>query len=125
MSDIEALEDLAVRSEEEDIDEFVQIYRSCRDHGGDMISIMTKTAGMITEKICIENDIKAALYQKKMEGVIITCVPVVILAMLRAGSRSYIEPLYTTLTGRIIMTAALAGMIAAYLMIRKITEVEI
>jgi tight adherence protein B len=125
MYDVEVLENLASRADEEDIDDFVQVYRSCREHGGDMISTMTKTAGMITEKICIENDIRAMLYQKKMEGMIISAVPLLILAMLRAGSRSYIEPLYSTLTGRIVMTAAICGIALAYHLIKKITEVEI
>ncbi len=125
ITDIKALEDFARRAAMEDVDIFVQVYRACRETGGDLAGALNKSAEIIGEKMIIENEIRTMAAQKKYEGRIITAMPVVIILFLRAASPEYLEVMYETLAGRSLMTMALAATFGAYLMIERITDIEI
>lgn len=124
-SDIIALDDFAARADMEDIYIFVQVYRACRETGGDMVSAMNKCAAVIGEKITIENEIRTMVSQKKYEGRIITAMPVVIIVFLRIMSPEYLDVMYESLAGRFMMTLALLATAGAYVLIERITDIEV
>lgn len=124
-SDKLLLKDLAFRSKSEDIDDFVQVYITCRNMGGDLEKIIGHTTEVLTDKMNIDREIKAITAQKKMEGRLISAMPVVMLLMMNVFSYSYISPLYTSAGGRIIMTAALASMAYGMYLMEKISDIEV
>lgn len=124
-SDICVWEEFAFQSGVSEIEEFTQVFRACRDTGGDLIKAADRAASVITDKINIENEIRTMAAQKKLEGKLITAMPVTLIVFLGAVSPEYIMPLYETAVGRIIMTAVLAVMTAAYRMIERITSIEV
>ena len=124
-SEAELMSDFAARSGCQDIESFVDVYLSIRETGGDMEKVISKTADILTDKISIEKEIKAIISQKQVEAKIITAMPLVILAGLNITSSGYIDPLYETLAGRIIMTVSLAGMTFAYNLTGKITDIKV
>ena len=52
-------------------------------------------------------------------------MPLVMLLMMNVFSYSYIEPLYRTAGGRIIMTGALAGVAYGMYLMEKLSEIEV
>lgn len=124
-TELEVWEDFAMRARLPDIEDFVSVFRVCRDTGGDMATALNKGAGLIGEKIITENDIKAMTAQKRTEGAIITAMPFGILLFLRIASPGYLEPLYRSPGGRIVMAGALALALAACVMIERIVRIEI
>ena len=123
--EIKVLEDFKKRKTVEDVVDFVEMYKSCRDTGGDFAGVLSKGANMIAEKITIDREIEAITYQKKIEGRVIGSMPVILLIFLNIFSPDYILPLYSELSGHIIMTFALALTIFAFAMIERITNIEI
>ena len=113
------------RSGCQDIESFTDVYLSVRETGGDMEKVISKTADILTDKISIEKEIRAIISQKQVEAKIITVMPLVILAGLNITSSGYIDPLYETIAGRIIMTVSLAGIIFAYDLTEKITDIKV
>ena len=124
-SDKVLLKDLAVRSRNEDINNFVQVYATCRSMGGDLEKIIGHTSEILTDKMTIEREIKVITAQKKTEGRIISLMPLAMLLMMNLFSYSYIEPLYQTAGGRIIMTGALAGVAYGMYLMEKLSEIEV
>lgn len=124
-SDKLLLKDFAFRSKSEDISNFVQVYVTCRDMGGNLEKIIGHTTEILTDKINIERDIKAITSQKKLEGRIISLMPLLMLLFLNMFSQSYIEPLYTTFSGRIIMTGSLAATFYGVYLMEKISDIKI
>ncbi len=124
-SDIIVWEEFAFHSGVAEIEEFTQVFRACRDTGGDLIRAADRAASVITDKIDIENDIRTMSAQKKLEGKLITAIPVILLVFLSIVSPQYIAPLYETMAGRIVMTMVLAVMAIAYRMIERITSIEV
>ena len=86
---------------------------------------MNRAAELIGEEMEIEDEIRMQVVQRKAEGRIITVMPVLIILFLRTVSPDYIGVLYQTWAGRIIMSAALAVTIGTYLVIERITNVEV
>lgn len=124
-SDKVLLADFAERSHCEDIRNFVQVYTTCRSMGGDLERVIARSCDIITDKMNIRREIRAITAQKKLEGRLIALMPPVMLALLNLLSPSYIEPLYTTAGGRIVMTGALAAMFFGVRLMERISNVEI
>jgi len=124
-SDRALLEDFARRSKSEDINNFVQVYATCRNMGGDLEKIIARASGILTDKMNIEREIKALTAQKKLEGRLIALMPLLMLLCLNMVSQSYIAPLYSTIMGRLIMTGCLAATICGVWLMEKISEIEL
>lgn len=124
-NDIRLLKDFADRSHCEDIENFVQVYSACMVTGGDLEKVLKNTIEILMDKITIEREIRTLTSQKKFEGNIITAMPLIVILFLNVFSPDYLEPLYVTVSGRLIMTGALAGLTAAHIMTRKMTDIEV
>jgi tight adherence protein B len=124
-NDIRLLRDFADRSHCEDIENFVQVYASCVITGGDLEKILKNTIEIIMDKITIEREIKTMTSQKRFEGNIITAMPLIVIMFLNVFSPDYLEPLYVTVSGRLIMTAAITGLVGAHFMTQKMTDIEV
>ena len=124
-SDSVLLLDFAERSKDEDISNFVQVYITCRSMGGNLEKVISRTSDIITEKMNIKREIKAITAQKKLEGRLIALMPIAMLLLLNLLSPSYIAPLYTGISGRLIMTGCLGLSIWGVFLMEKISTVEI
>lgn len=124
-SDKVLLKDFAFRSRNEDITDFYEVYDICRSMGGDLEKVIRHTTEMISDKMTIEREIRTITIQKKVEGRIISAMPLVMLLMLNIVSYSYISPLYTSAAGRIIMTAAFGAMIYGTYIMEKISDIKV
>lgn len=124
-SDKPLLQDFARRSGSEDIRDFVQVYVTCRNMGGDMEKMIVKTVDILTDKMEIEREIHVMTSQKKTEGRIISTMPVIMLAALNVFSPEYISPLYETAAGRLIMTGSLVLVVYGIFLMEKISQIEI
>lgn len=118
------LSEFAERSNVEDIRNFVEVYLTCRVTGGDLQTVITNASHILMEKMAIERDIRVMISQKKFEGKIISIMPILIIVSLNLTSPGYLENLYHTLAGRMVMTVALLGIVAAYVMTEKISNIE-
>ena len=124
-SDRILLADFAERSKNEDINNFVQVYITCRNMGGDLEKVIARTSDILTDKMNIEREIKMITAQKKLEGRLIALMPLAMLLILNLLSPSYIAPLYSSFIGRIIMTGCLGALCWGVWMMEKISTVEI
>ncbi len=123
-SDIRLLLDFAERSGCEDINNFVQVYMTCRTMGGDLEKVLKNTTDILVDKMNIDREIKTLTAQKKFEGKIISAIPLIVVLFLNVFSPDYLMPLYTTAAGRLIMTMALAGIAAAFYMMERLTNIN-
>ena len=109
----------------EDICLLAEVYAVCRSTGGNMAAAVNKAAALLTEKIHLEMEIETMLSQKKLEGTMIALMPAVMIIFLLWMSPAYLEPMYTTATGRLLMATALAINGFAYYWMEKMTDVTL
>ncbi len=125
MTDIEVLEDFAVRSGLEDINDMVTACKTCKKTGGNMAEALSKCSNMISDKIALQEQLNTLLSQKKFEGRIVALAPMLIILIIRFTSPSYFQPMIETGAGRVITTISLVMIITGWLYIERVNNIEI
>lgn len=124
-NDVSVLSEMADASGLEDVCDFVTIYAICKSSGASLIIALNRAAGVIMEKMSIENEIEELVKRKESEGMVILIMPALVLLFLNLFAPDYIAPMYETITGRVIMSVCAAGTVGVYMMIQKITSVDV
>lgn len=114
----------ANRSGVPDIQNFVDVYLSCRQSGSDVNQVIANASQVLMEKMSIEREIRVMTSQKQFEGKIISIMPILVIVFLNLSSPGYLDVMYQTGTGRLIMSIALGGILFAFLLTEKITKIE-
>ncbi len=120
-----ALLDFAERADMEEIYNFAQIFVLAKKSGGDLISIIRDTTRMINEKLEVQKEIDVLIAQKKYEQKILSYIVPAMIVFFSLSSPDFLEPLYSTILGRIIMTFALALYLISGYIGKKIVEIEV
>ena len=115
----------AERAHLEDIDNFVDIFVTCKRTGGDLIEVMRSTSNTIGDKIEVKQEIETMISGKKYEFNFLMILPVIMVLFLTLTSGDYMAPVFTTMVGRIAMTAAIAIFALAYVVGSKIMKINI
>lgn len=118
-------EEFAIRSGVEDIRNFSEILRTARRSGGDLVAIARTSAQRIGEKIEVNREIRTLIAGKQMEGKIMNMVPLGMILYFWICSPGFLDCLYETFRGHLIMTMLLAVYLAAYRMNQKICSIKI
>lgn len=121
----QALEDFARRVQIEEIRNFADIFSISKRAGANLVEVIKNTSGMIREKIEVKQEIEDFIAEKKMEQKILSVMPFVMIYVIKATSSEFLDPLYNTAAGRLIMTAALLLVLAGHLIAKKIMDIEV
>lgn len=117
------LEAFAKESQNEDIRDFVQVFRIAKRSGGDMGRVMERSISVLTRRMETKENIRMLVAAKRYEQQIMNFVPMGIIFYIRLTNPGYFDVLYYNLAGIIIMTAALAVYLTAYRLSEKILEI--
>lgn len=109
----------------QDIKIFTETFIAAKKTGGDMEKVVMSSIRILLEKMDILEEIKVMVAQKRMEGKIMTTMPLALLFFLRFTSSDFISILYETMEGRIIMSASLVLILLSYLLTKRITDIRI
>jgi tight adherence protein B len=116
---------LGQRSHQPDILQFADVFMIAKRSGGNMTEILAKTAMVIEQKIETDKEIQLMISAKKMEQKIMNIVPFLIIFYVGTTSQGFFDVLYHNLVGVIIMTVCLGFYGAAFLMSKRIVEIEV
>ena len=121
----EAFTDMAVRTGDEDIFCFAEVFEIAKRSGGDLIQVIKATERNMAERAEVKREIRTVLAAKRLEGNIMNLMPCGILAYFLLCDPLYLEPLYEGLAGRVVMTCLLAVYLGCVWWAGKITEIEV
>ena len=121
----EALVRFRDRTQVEDISDFVGAVLMCRVRGGNAAAVIASIAEIIEDKISVRQQITALTAGKRMEGSLITFAPPVMVFLLSFSAPGYLTPLYTRLPGQVMLLIGTACLVAAYVIGRRVMEIEI
>ena len=119
------VDQLAEKTGVGDVKDFARIFRVAKRSGGDMARIMERSISMISRRMEMKEEIRMLVAAKKYEQQIMNLVPMGIIFYIRVSNPGYFDSLYHNLAGVLIMTAALALYLAAYLLSEKILEITL
>jgi tight adherence protein B len=121
----DALQHLHDRMPSRDLDLIITSILISREVGGDLTEIFDNIAHTIRERHRIEGKIKALSSQGKMQGFVILCIPPGMAIALSYLAPKMIEPLYTTVTGWLLMGIVVTLMAAGIYTIYRIVNIEV
>ncbi len=117
--------DLGMRSDIEDIRSFAEIFQATSGKSDRFRDIVQETQDIISQKIEIQQEIETTIAGAKSETVMMLVLPILLVAMMSVMGGGMLDALFTTSSGRIAATVALALFIGAYILSVKFTDVEV
>ncbi len=115
----------ADRAHIEDIDNFVDVFVTCKRAGGDIIEVIRSTSNTIGEKIEIKQEIDTVISGKRYEFNFLMIMPVALILLLSMSAADYMQPVFTTIIGRVMMTVAIGFFALAYVVGSRVMNIEI
>lgn len=109
----------------EELSVFTELIITCRKKGGNIVELIKGCNMLIAEKISIEEEIETMLSEKKLEQAILLSVPIFLIAILSMSSADFIDPLFTTLDGKIAVTISLILFVISYWASKRIMDIEV
>lgn len=119
------LEDLAQRTELEEIESFSQVFGFAKRGGGDIVRIFQDSAEKIAERAEVRREIETVIAAKRLEQKIMLLVPCGILVYIRIGMPEFLSPLYENAKGVLIMSLCLGIYGIACKMAQRIVEIQV
>ena len=121
----EALRHLEERMPNAELKIMVNAVEILRQTGGNMIETFESVTETLKNRKRVEGKIKTLTAQGKMGAIILCAMPFVMALLLYFLNRGYVEPLFTTLLGNIILTIVLLLVSTGWIIIQKIISIEV
>jgi len=109
----------------EEIFNFINSTMVCYQMGNNMYKNIKESILLIKEKIEIEQSIEVLIAQKKSEQAIISIMPFLIIFIFTFMASGYLEVMYTTLLGKMVMTIAGILFLLQNIICNKIMKIEV
>ncbi len=121
----DVLLDFAQRSHVEDVQNFCHVFISSLQTGGKRVEIIRSAIAGIVEKMEIKKEIELMIAETKFQANIMVLMPIFIMLMLSGIAPDYVEPLFTTIFGKIAVTVVIIMIITSYKLSAKIVDIEV
>lgn len=121
----DAIADFAKRSHVEDIQNFSDIFMICKRSGGNLVQVIRNASDIINDKIEIKQEIDTMLAQKKFEQKILNVMPVGLIFLIQLTGGDFLNPMFEKIQGIAVMSVSVALIIFAYLVSRRIMNIEV
>ena len=121
----QCIEDFSRRSGDEDIQNFSDIISIAKRSGGSLPQIVKNGIDNTRMKMEVEQEIETMVSGKKKEFYFMAVIPAGIILYMRVFSSGFLDILYDSMAGNIIMTVCLIIYIAALFWGSRITNIKV
>lgn len=121
----EVLQDFADRSGLQDIRNFAEVFIIAGKTGGNLRDIIDRTATVLREKMAVGEEIINMTASRRYEQKVMDVIPFFIILYLDLTSPGFLDIMYTTLIGRLVMTGCLAMIAVAYFLSAKLLDIRV
>lgn len=121
----EAFLNLSRRVIADEVEMFVTSVNILKETGGNLAETFDTITTLIRERIKVENKIRAMTAQALTQGIILMAVPPFMGVVMAQSDPELMKPMFTHPLGWLILTVVVLLEIAAFVMIRKITKIDV
>ncbi|WP_322999591.1 type II secretion system F family protein [Castellaniella sp.] len=121
----DVLDDAVLRVELPDFSFFSVCVLLQRESGGSVVEALENLAGIIRARRDLGLKTKALTAETRLSGLVLSLLPFIIVGMLYFVNRAYVEVLFTTETGRILLWTAAGMLCLGILAIRYLSRLEV
>ena len=120
-----ALRNMEARIPLQDFTMVISALRISREVGGNLADILESLADTLRRKHTMEGKIDALTAQGRMQGIVMTCLPIFLIIVLRFMEPDAMAPLFNTLYGWAVLGVVGVMEIIGYVFIRKIVNIDV
>lgn len=125
MSFEEALVEMSERVPMPDVQMFVMSVNILKETGGKIDQTFETINKVIRERQKLEKKISAMTAQGVMQGIIITLIQFILIAFFWFADRAYIEPMFSTSMGLLLLGIIFTLQVVGGIMIKKIVTIKV
>lgn len=119
------LDDAVLRVELPDFTFFAVCLSLQRESGGSVVEALQNLAGIIRARRDLALKARAMTAEGRISGRVLSSLPFIVLGMLYLVNRPYVEILFVTENGRLVLAIAAGMLVVGVLAIRQITRMEL
>lgn len=120
-----ALRNMEKRNPVPDFALVISALRISREVGGNLAEILNSLAETLREKQTMEGKIASLTAQGKIQGVVMTCLPLLVMFALVQIEPVAMAPLFSTWPGYLTLAVIIVMEVMGYFFIRKITRIDV
>jgi len=120
-----ALQKLAKRVPSLDVHFFVSAVLLQKRTGGNLAEILDKLAYVIRERFKLRGRIRAISAHGRMTGIALSCIPAGVAVLMFYTNPDYVRFFFLDDTGNIMLACAIGLQVIGYLIMKKITNIEV
>jgi tight adherence protein B len=121
----DSLNELKMRMPSEDLDLMIQAIIIQRQVGGNLATVLDKIVETIRDRMRIQRQITTLTAQGRLSGIIIGLLPLILSIFLYMIEPDYIGTLFTNAIGWVMIGAGTISGLIGFVLIRKITTIEV
>ncbi|HEX7674710.1 MAG TPA: type II secretion system F family protein [Bdellovibrio sp.] len=120
-----ALNDLGNRIPRPDVQMFVTAINILKETGGNLAETFQTIVIVIRERQKVEKKIQALTAQGLMQGIIVTMIPFVLMAVFLMIDPNFIKPMFTTTLGLVLLFVMLCLQVIGGVVIKKLVTIKV
>ena len=121
----DALENMNKRVKSSDFELVVAAVLIQRQVGGNLAQILDTISFTINDRLRMRREVHALTSQGRLSGMVLAAIPVVMAIILQIINPHYLDPLINEPVGRIAVGLAIFLVIMAFVVIRRIVDIDI
>lgn len=121
----DALDHMLRRIDSPDLDMMVTAINVQREVGGNLAEVLDSISHTIRERIRIKGEIKALTSYGRGAGNLLSAVPVILAVLIYLINPEFMSLLFTHTCGYIMIGFAVVGIVAGYVVIQKIVNIDV
>jgi tight adherence protein B len=121
----DALAVVARRMKSRDIEQVALVASLQRETGGNSAEVLDRVTESIRERGALRRLVRSLTAQGRMSRWVVSLLPVGLLLVISGLNPTYMKPLFTHTSGRIMLTVAAAMIVSGSLVIKKIVDIKV
>jgi tight adherence protein B len=122
---IEALTRMSRRVNEPDVNFFIVVLKVQQETGGNLSEVISNLSRIIRQRKQLRMKIIALTSEGRTTAYILSSLPVLIFSALYFIQRDYLEPLWTTYNGKIILGIVISLIVGGHMIVNKMIKIEV
>ncbi len=120
----ELMMNLAERTGLEEIENFARIFQAAKRSGGQLVPVIRRTVQVMEDRFQVKEEIQTLTAARRYEQRVMNVMPFLMILYIDGTSPGFFSVMYTTLTGRLVMTGCLALYALACWLSWKILDIQ-
>jgi tight adherence protein B len=109
----------------DDLDMMVTAINVQREVGGNLAEVLDSISHTIRERVRIKGEIRALTAQSRISGYMVAMVPIILSVVIYLIQPEFMSLLFTERCGWIMIGVAVLGIVAGFVVIGKIVNIEV